>query len=45
MKVSSDAKVDWSYLVRSDSGEDKNWKMNYIQLFDCFENCERNDKR
>ena len=44
MKVGSAAKVYYYYLVFSNYGVDQNWKMKFISFFDCFKNCDRNDK-
>ena len=45
MKVGYADKVDYYYLVLSNSGFDQNWTMFVIYFFDLFENCERNDEK
>ena len=45
MKVGSDAKFDYYYLVFSNAGVDRNWKLNLYNPFTALKNCDRNDKR
>ena len=45
MKVGSSAKVNYSYLVFSNAGVDRNWKMKFRSFFDCFKKFDINGDR